>query len=101
MAGGRRLKAFFSRSDSSYCSRRIYHHCFYVLLSWPLQIHDRLLGGASGGGDGGGIVHFYLVGLFSNEMVENVHRHGEDDGGVVLGGYAAQRLEVAELQEKK
>ena len=33
----------------------------------------------------------------ANEVVENVHWHGEDDSGVVLGGYTAQRLKVAEL----
>ena len=31
-------------------------------------------------------------------MVHDVHGHGEDDGGVVLGGDAVQRLQVAELR---
>ena len=31
-------------------------------------------------------------------MVNNINGHGEDDGGVVLGGDAAQRLEVAQLR---
>ena len=59
-----------------------------------------LLGGCGGGGDGSGGMgagHFQLVWFFANEVVENVHGHGEDDSGVVLGGNTAQRLKVAEL----
>ena len=58
--------------------------------------NSRLLGG---GGCGAG--HFQLVGLFADEVIKNVHWHWEDDSRVVLGGYAAQRLEVAELREEK
>ena len=57
--------------------------------------NSRLLGGGCGAG------HFQLVGLFADEVIKNVHWHWEDDSGVVLGGYAAQRLEVAELREEK
>ena len=58
--------------------------------------NSRLLGGGDCGAG-----HFQLVGLFANEVIKNVHWHWEDDSRVVLGGYAAQRLEVAELREEK
>ena len=35
-----------------------------------------------------------------DEVVHDVHGHGEDDGGVVLGGDAVQGLQVAELAKK-
>ena len=35
------------------------------------------------------------------EVRGQVDGHGEDDGGVVLGGYAVQRLEVTKLQRKR
>ena len=39
-----------------------------------------------------------MMGFFAaNEVVKNVHWHREDDSRVVLGGYTAQRLKVAEL----
>ena len=58
--------------------------------------NSRLLGGGDCGAG-----HFQLVGLFADEVIKNVHWHWEDDSRVVLGGYAAQRLEVAELREEK
>ena len=33
-----------------------------------------------------------------DEVVHDVHGHGEDDGGVVLGRDAVQGLEIAELE---
>ena len=36
-----------------------------------------------------------------DEVVHDVHGHGEDDGGVVLGGDAVQGLQVAELAKKE
>ena len=43
---------------------------------------------------------FSLVG-FLQEVVHDVHGHGEDDGGVVLGSDAVQGLQVAELKKKE
>lgn len=40
-----------------------------------------------------------LLGLLGgDEVVHDVDRHGEDDGGVVLGSDTAQGLKVPELQ---
>ena len=63
--------------------------------------NSRLLGCSDGGSCGmAGRRHIQLGRrrfFAANEVVENVHWHGEDDSGVVLGGYTAQRLKVAEL----
>ena len=39
-----------------------------------------------------------LSALPVQEVIHDIHRHREDDGGVVLGRDAVQRLEVAELK---
>lgn len=40
-----------------------------------------------------------MLALFSTqEVVHDVHGHGKDDGGVVLGSDAVQGLEIAELK---
>ena len=41
-----------------------------------------------------------LVVLLAEEVVQDVHGHREDDGGVVLGGDAVQSLQIAKLQEE-
>lgn len=41
-----------------------------------------------------------LAAALIHEVIEDVHGHGEDDGRVVLGRDAAQRLQVAELKEQ-
>lgn len=41
-----------------------------------------------------------VVMLPAHEVVHDVHGHREDDGGVVLGRDAVQRLKVAELQRE-
>ena len=35
----------------------------------------------------------------TQELADDVHWHGEDDGGVVLGGDAVQCLQVTELKD--
>jgi len=35
---------------------------------------------------------------WSHKVIQEVHWHGEDDGGVVLGSDTAQGLKVPELQ---
>ena len=44
------------------------------------------------------IVLFRTATAAPHKVVQDVHRHGEDDGGIVLGRDAAQRLEVAQLK---
>ena len=61
--------------------------------------NSRLLGCSDGSCGMAGRRHFQLGRrrFFADEVVKDVHWHWEDDSGVVLGGYTAQRLKVAEL----
>ena len=38
--------------------------------------------------------------LLSDEVLDDVDWHGEDDGGVVLGRDGAQGLEITQLEQK-
>ena len=42
-----------------------------------------------------------LLGLFLDEVVQDVDGHGEDDGGVVLSRDGAQSLEVPQLRNRE
>ena len=39
-----------------------------------------------------------LLGLLLDKLTKKIDGHGEDDGGVVLRGYCAQRLEISQLK---
>ena len=44
----------------------------------------------------------FVVGSFLWEKVRRqIDGHGEDDGGVVLGGDAVQRLKIAQLKQRQ
>ena len=85
--------------SSAICEAKHRNKCDVLEKKWRSMIYRKLRVGGRFFRRGGRFALFAAA--LVEEVIENVHRHREDDGRVVLRRDAAQRLKVAKLEGEK